>query len=93
MTGENNWTGIAITNISDSDATVTIRLMGADGTVKAEQTESIAAMHRFKAVLTDLFAGVTLEAGDTVRYSSTAPVVALESSGDLNRTFMTALTG
>ncbi|NOY23565.1 MAG: hypothetical protein GXO70_08670 [Acidobacteria bacterium] len=93
LTGEDNWTGIAITNVSSSDATVTIRLMGADGTVKAEKSVSVAVMHRFKAVLTDLFAGVTPEAGDTVRYSSTAPVVALESSGDLDRTFMTALTG
>ena len=93
LTGEGNWTGIAITNVSATDATVTIQLVGADGMVKTEKAESIAAMHRFKVVVADYFTGVTLEAGDTVRYSSTSPVVALESSGDLDRTFMTALTG
>ncbi|NOY23310.1 MAG: hypothetical protein GXO70_07355, partial [Acidobacteria bacterium] len=93
LTGENNWTGIAITNVGSTDATVTIQLVGANGAVKAEKAESIAAMHRFKAVVADYFTGATLQAGDTIRYSSTSPVVALESSGDLDRTFMTALTG
>ncbi|NOY22906.1 MAG: hypothetical protein GXO70_05280, partial [Acidobacteria bacterium] len=92
LTGENNWTGIAITNVGAADASVTLQLVGADGTVKAEKTESIAAMHRFKAVVADYFDTTTLEAGDTIRYSATGPVVALESSGDLDRTFMSALT-
>ncbi len=93
LTGEGNWTGIAITNVSATNAEVTIQLVGADGTVKAEKVESIAAMHRFKAVVADYFSDATVEPGDTVRYVSTSPVVALESSGDLDRTFMTALTG
>ena len=93
LTGENNWTGIAITNVGATSTSVTIQLVAADGTVKAEKTESIAAMHRFKVVISDYFSNATLEAGDTIRYSATAPVVALESSGDMDRTFMTALTG
>jgi len=93
LTGEGNWTGIAITNVGTTDATVTIQLVGADGTVKAEKTEPIAAMHRFKTVVADYFTEATLEAGDTIRYSSTSPVVALESCGNVDRTFMTALTG
>ena len=93
LIGEGNWTGITITNVSATDSNVTIQLMAADGTLKAEKTESIAAMHRFKAVVADYFSEATLEAGDTVRYSATSPVVALETSGDLDRTFMSALTG
>ena len=93
LIGEGNWTGITITNVSATDTDVTIQLMAADGTLKAEKTESIAAMHRFKAVVADYFSEATLEAEDTVRYSATSPVVALESSGDMDRTFMSALTG
>ena len=94
LTGENKWTGIAITNVMNSEnASVVIKLIAADGTVKGTKIESIAAMHRFKAVIADYFDAETLEPGDTVRYSSDQPVIALEASGDLDRTFMTALTG
>ena len=92
LIGENNWTGFAITNVSATDATVIIQLVAADGTVKAEKAEPIAAMHRFKAVVADYFTGTTLAAGDTIRYTSDQPVIALEASGDIDRTFMTALT-
>ncbi len=93
LTGENNWTGIAITNVSGTDASVNIRLVGADGTVKAQKTEAIAAFHRFKVVVADYFTETAIEPGDTVRYVSDQPVITLEASGDLDRTFMTALTG
>jgi hypothetical protein len=93
LTGPGNWTGIALTNVTDKVASITLQLVGADGQVKAEKTASIDAMHRFKVVVADCFAGATIESGDTVRYVSDQPVIALEVSGDLDRTFMTALTG
>ncbi len=93
LTGENNWTGIAVTNVTGATASVTIQLVGADGIVKAEKIETIAAMHRFKAVVADYFSTAAVASGDTVRYISDQPVIALEASGDLDRTFMTALTG
>jgi len=93
LTGEGNWTGIAITNVTGTEASVTIQLVGADGTVKEEKTESIAAMHRFKAVVADYFTTATVAPGDTVRYFSDEPIIAVEASGDLDRSFMTALTG
>ncbi|NOY23471.1 MAG: hypothetical protein GXO70_08175 [Acidobacteria bacterium] len=92
-TGEENWTGIVITNVNDADAAVTIRLVGKDGEVKQEKNETVKAMHRFKAVVSDYFSAAVIEGGDTIRYSSDRPVIALEASGDLNRTFMTGLTG
>ncbi len=93
LTGDGLWTGMAITNVSSTTATVTIRLVSANGTVKSGKTETIVAFHRFKAVVADYFTTAVIEPGDTVRYSSDQPVIALEASGDLDRTFMTALTG
>ncbi|NOY22517.1 MAG: hypothetical protein GXO70_03250 [Acidobacteria bacterium] len=93
LTGEENWTGIAITNTGAAEATVTIRLVRADGAIRSGRTEHITAMHRFKAVVVDYFSTVTPQPGDTVRYISDQPIIALEASGDLDRTFMTALTG
>jgi len=93
LTGEGNWTGIAITNVTGTEASVTIQLVGADGTVKEEKTEPIAAMHRFKAVVADYFTTATVAPGDTVRYFSDEPIIAVEAIGDLDRSFMTALTG
>ena len=93
LTGDGKWTGIAITNVTGTDTLVTIQLVGADGTVKEEKTEPITAMHRFKAVVADYFTTATVEPGDTVRYFSDKPIIAVEASGDLDRSFMTALTG
>ncbi len=91
--GEGEWTGIAITNVSNVDANVTIRLIDREGNIKAEKTQTIQSKHRFKAVVSEYFDGVTLEDGDTIRYSSNTAVVSMEASGDLDRTYMTALTG
>ncbi|NOY22018.1 MAG: hypothetical protein GXO70_00720, partial [Acidobacteria bacterium] len=93
LTGEGNWTGIAITNVTGTDASVTIQLVSSDGTVKREKKELIAAMHRFKAVVAEYFNTVSIEPGDTIHYFSDQPIITLEASGDLDRTFMTALTG
>ena len=92
-TGENEWTGIVLTNVNLDTVDVTITLVGADGTVKAERSETIDPYNRFKAVVADYFIDATLEAGDYVRYIATGPIVALEAGGDMDRTVMTALTG
>ncbi|NOY23257.1 MAG: hypothetical protein GXO70_07090 [Acidobacteria bacterium] len=89
---EGEWTGIAITNPMMANAHVSIRLVNAAGVVKANRTETLAPLHRFKTVVADYFEEAVIEDGDTIRFLSDQPVIALEVCGDLNRTFMTALT-
>jgi hypothetical protein len=91
-TREGEWTGIAITNPMTANAHVSIQLVNAAGVVKANRTETIAPLHRFKTVVADYFTGIVIDDGDTVRFLSDQPVLALEVCGDLDRTFMTALT-
>lgn len=91
-TGENEWTGIALTNVTGQTANVTIRVVASDGTTKAEKNQTIQPKNRFKAVITDYFPGITLEEGDSVRFTSDQALVALETSGDMNQSYMTALT-
>jgi len=89
--GEGLWTGIAIVNPNTSSATATVKLMAANGTVRAEQTIIIPAKGRYKAVLDDLFTGITPAASDYIRIESAVPLVGLEVTGDMARTFMKAL--
>ncbi len=93
LTGEDYWSGIVLTNPSTESVSVAIQLISKDGTIKSERTIAIESMQRYKAVITDLFSNVSIEEGDYIKYISTNGVVSIIVNGDLNRTFMTALTG
>jgi len=91
-TGENNWTGFSLTNLGAFTANVIVQLYDKDGILKAQHTESIGTLNRFKAVVGDYFTGTTLAKGDSVRFTSDQPLTSIEVSGDVDRTVMTALT-
>ncbi len=93
ITGEDNWSGIVITNPSNESENVAIQLFSKDGTIKVEKTVTLESMHRFKAVVSDFFSDTTIEDGDYIKYISSNSVVAIVVNGDKNRTFMSALTG
>ena len=93
ITGDNLWNGIAITNPSNEDATVSISLVSSDGTVKMTKEIQLGSMERFKSVVKDFFEGVDIESTDYIYYHSTTSVLAIEVSGDLDRTFMFSLIG
>ena len=93
ITGEGNWSGIVITNPSNESENVAIQLFSKDGTIKSEKTITVDSMHRFKAVVSDLFSDTTIEEGDFIKYISSNSVVAIVVNGDNDRTFMSALTG
>ncbi|BBB32873.1 hypothetical protein TTHT_1360 [Thermotomaculum hydrothermale] len=93
ITGENYWNGIAITNPSDVNATITIELVAADGTVKSTKDVQLGSMQRFKSVVKDLFSDVEIESTDYIYYHSNTSIIAIEVSGDLDRTFMFSLIG
>ena len=93
ITGEDNWSGLALTNPSNESENVAIQLISRTGSIKAEKTITIESMHRYKAVVSELFPDVVIEEGDYIRYLSSNSLIAIIVNGDLNRTFMTALTG
>ncbi len=93
ITGENNWSGIAITNPGNQSVNVSIQLISKSGEIKASKTETIQPMSRFKAVLSDYFSDVSIEDGDYIKYTSSGAVVGIIVNGDKNRTFMSALIG
>jgi len=89
---DGTWSGFAVTNVMPDAVSLTLELVGSDGIVKDTQTQSIAGLNRFKAVVGDYFTDATVEAGDYVRFTATGPVVAIQISGDNDRTVMSALT-
>lgn len=93
ITGEGNWSGIALTNPGNETAHVAIQLISKDGQIKTEKTVTIEAGHRFKSVVSEFFSGTQIERGDYIRYISSDPVVGIIVNGDNARTFMTALVG
>jgi len=92
LTGAGEWSGIAIVNPENSDVSATIRLMAADGTVRAEQVVTIGAKGRYKAVVQDLFQGLTLNPDDYVRVECAVPLTGVVATGDIGRTIMKAIT-
>lgn len=93
LDGDSVWTGIGITNPGNNKASVNIQLVDKDGNVKAEKAQFVAAGNRFMAVVSQLFEDTVISEGDYIRYSSDCPVIGLVVTGDLDRTFMTALIG
>lgn len=89
--GEGLWTGIAFANPDIETALVTVRLYSKDGAKKEEKQFSIDSKKRYAFVVDSLFSANQIESTDYVTFYSEKPVVAIEASGDLDRTFMTAL--
>jgi predicted glutamine amidotransferase len=90
--GEGLWTGVAFANPDIETAKVFVRLTGKDGSVKEEKSFEIGAKKRVAFVVDSYFNSDLIESTDTITYYSEKPVVAIEASGDLDRTFMTALS-
>lgn len=88
----NNWTGLAISNPSDSTAIVTISLFSEEGSSKGEVVVNIESYNKLSIVVSDLFPEITLSENDFIKIDSNIGIVAVEASGDLNRNWMTALT-
>ncbi len=93
ITGENNWSGIVLTNPTNESETIAVQLISKDGEIKAEKTITLESMHRFKAVVSDFFSDATIEEGDYIKYISSNSVIGIVVNGDNSRTFMSALTG
>ncbi|NOZ12106.1 MAG: PKD domain-containing protein [Acidobacteria bacterium] len=91
VTGENNWTGIALANPNGQEAEVTIDLVQADGTLVATKTASIPANGRFSFVAADYFSRYNLRETDYLRFHSQYGLIGVEAGGDTGRTFMVAL--
>ncbi|PJB78705.1 MAG: hypothetical protein CO090_06265, partial [Acidobacteria bacterium CG_4_9_14_3_um_filter_49_7] len=93
VTGENNWTGVALANPNSQEAAVTIDLVQEDGAVVATQTATIAANGRFSFVAADYFSRYNLKETDYIRFHSQYGLLGVEAGGDNDRTFMVALDG
>ena len=93
VTGENNWTGVALANPNSQEAAVTIDLVQEDGAVVATQTATIAANGRFSFVAADYFSRYNLKETDYIRFHSQYGLLGVEAGGDNERTFMVALDG
>ncbi|NOY22073.1 MAG: PKD domain-containing protein [Acidobacteria bacterium] len=91
VTGENNWTGIALANPNAQEAEVSIDLIQADGTVIASKTASVPANGRFSFVAADYFSRYNLKESDYIRFHSQYGLVGVEAAGDTGRSFMVAL--
>jgi len=89
--GDNLWTGIAFANPDIETALVFVRLVSKNGTVKEEKNFEIPAKQRVAFVVSNYFDNQLIEDTDYITFYSEKPVIALEASGDLERTFMTAL--
>ncbi len=92
LTGENVWSGIALANIGEETANVEIKLYDKFGNFKGSYQVSVSPKYRFKAVVTDMFPNIQLEAGDYLKFVSDYPLIGVIVNGDIDRTFMTALT-
>jgi len=88
-----NWTGIAISNPSATNAEIIVKLLNKEGIVKGHSEVNIAGFNKYSVVVSQLFSELAIETGDFINITSDIGVVAIEASGDLNRSWMTALTG
>ncbi len=89
--GEGLWSGVAFANPDIETAKVFVRLTGKDGSLKEEKSFEIDAKKRIAFVVGNAFSSDLIESTDIITFYSEKPVVAIVASGDLDRTFMTAL--
>ena len=86
-----HWTGVSFANPGMTDATVTVQLLAADGTVRGQQIRTIAAGTRLAILLTDLFPNLDVQPTDHIRIVSDQAIIALEVSGDLTNSTLMAV--
>ena len=91
VAGDGVWTGIAVVNPDTAEASATVKLMAADGTVRASKAIIIPAKGRYKGVVTDIFTGITPAPSDYIRVESDTALAGVEVTGDLARSYMKAL--
>lgn len=88
---ENQWTGIAITNINNEAITVELKLVSSDGTVKETVVVYIDELAQYKGLVRETFENSTPETGDYVKYSCSVEVLAAEIGGENDWSKMKAL--
>jgi PKD repeat protein len=88
---DNQWTGVAITNINSEATTVKLQLTASDGTVKETVIAYIDGFSQYKGLVKDIFENSTPELGDFIKFSCNVEVLAAEIGGENDWSKMKAL--
>jgi len=88
---ENQWTGIAITNVNPEATTVELHLIASDGTVKETVTAYIDGFSQYKGLVKEIFENSTCETGDYIKYTCNVEVLAVEIGGENDWSKMKAI--
>ncbi|PIE01431.1 MAG: hypothetical protein CSA81_11990 [Acidobacteria bacterium] len=92
LAGENEWTGVALTNPQNETAAADILLRSSTGEIMESRHVEIQPKCRFSFVVSDYFSSQELAPDCYISVHSDQDIIGTTAGGDMNRTYMKALS-
>ncbi len=92
MSGTDLWNGFALVNPGEEPATVKITLVKNSSGIKYSVAVILKPKNKIIDLVKDVFSNIEIESGDYVLFESDNPVIGIMVNGDLERTFMSAIS-